>query len=50
LVAETLDCWRPHYAKALTAADAVEILTTVGRLFDACRTGGGGGDDTAADD
>jgi hypothetical protein len=43
LVADTLDCWRPHYAKALTAADAVEILTTVGRLLDACRAG----DDTA---
>ena len=31
LVADTLDCLQPHYANALTAADAVEILTTVAR-------------------
>ena len=43
LVADTLDCWQLHYAKALTGADAIEILTTVGRLFDAF------GNDNSAD-
>jgi hypothetical protein len=40
LVADTLDCWRPHYDRALTVADALEILTTVGCLFDAVPEGG----------
>jgi hypothetical protein len=35
LIEQTLDCWQPHFAKALTTEDAIEILTNVGQLFDA---------------
>lgn len=37
LIQQTLDCWQPHFDKPLTAADAVEILTSVGQLFDALK-------------
>ncbi len=35
LIAETLDVWQPHYSKRLTDEDAIEILRSVGQLFDA---------------
>jgi len=35
LIADTLDAWQPHFPKALTTEDAVEILLQVGQLFDA---------------
>ncbi len=35
LIAETLGVWQPHYPKRLTDEDAIEILRSVGQLFDA---------------
>jgi len=35
LVAQTLRVWQPHYKKRLTECDAIEILLSVGHLFDA---------------
>ncbi len=35
LIAETLDVWQPHYPKRLTDDDSIEILRSVGQLFDA---------------
>lgn len=37
LIQQTLDCWQPHFAKALTTEDAIEILTNVGQLFEAIK-------------
>jgi hypothetical protein len=34
LIASTLDVWQPHFAKPLTTADAIDILSDVGRLMD----------------
>ncbi len=39
LIAETLDVWQPHYPKRLTDEDAIEILRSVGQLFDAFALG-----------
>lgn len=35
LVAETQDVWSVYYGRALTIAEALEILQNVGRLLDA---------------
>ncbi len=35
LVTDTLTTWQPFYAHKLTELDALEILLSVGRLFDA---------------
>ncbi|MBL9089922.1 MAG: hypothetical protein JNL96_01770 [Planctomycetaceae bacterium] len=35
LLADTVAAWQPHYPQSLTADDALEILLTVGRLFEA---------------
>lgn len=35
LIRDTLQTWQPHYGDALTEADAVTILQSVGRLIDA---------------
>lgn len=34
LVEETLQTWQPYYNQELSEADAIEILQSVGRLFD----------------
>ena len=34
LIALTLSTWQPHYAKALTEQDAIEMLLHVGAVFD----------------
>jgi hypothetical protein len=34
LIADTIETWRPYYARRLTEADAVEILVSVGELAD----------------
>jgi hypothetical protein len=36
LIAETIRVWQRYYVAPLTAAEAAEILASVGRLFDAC--------------
>lgn len=33
LIAKTIDCWQPHFSKALTIDDAIEILTNVSSLL-----------------
>lgn len=38
LIESTLAVWQPHYEQPLTTDDAVEILRSVGRLFDALGT------------
>ena len=35
LLEDTLAAWQPYYPHPLTVDDALEILLTVGRLFDA---------------
>jgi hypothetical protein len=35
LVAETIAAWQPYYRNKLADHDALEMLLTVGRLFDA---------------
>jgi hypothetical protein len=35
LIADTRETWSPHYGRSLTAAEAVEILRSFGRLLDA---------------
>lgn len=35
LIAETQQVWEPIYGRALTIAEAVEILHNIGRLVDA---------------
>ena len=35
LVEETKAVWSPRYGRALTTAEAIEILVSVGRLIDA---------------
>ena len=35
LVAQTLEVWQPRYGRRLTECDAIEILLSVGHLFDA---------------
>ena len=34
LIALTVSTWQPHYAKALTDQDAIEMLLHVGAIFD----------------
>lgn len=34
LITDTIVAWQPYYADELTPADALEILLTVGRLFE----------------
>jgi hypothetical protein len=38
LITTTLDCWQPHFAKALTIQDAIDILKRVGSLMDILRS------------
>jgi hypothetical protein len=33
LIQTTLRVWQPYYAEPLTREDAIEMITTVGRLF-----------------
>jgi hypothetical protein len=35
LLSDTIKTWQPYYTDQLTADDALEILITVGNLFDA---------------
>ena len=35
LITETIAIWQPRYSKRLTDQEAIEILRTVGQLFDA---------------
>lgn len=35
LIAETKEVWGPKYGRALTTAEAIEILQNMGRLLDA---------------
>lgn len=39
LIQETKAAWSPLYGRALTTAEAVEILLSVGRIIDALEDG-----------
>ena len=34
LIADTIETWQPYYRKALTRAEAIDILLNVGRSLD----------------
>jgi hypothetical protein len=41
LIEATLRIWQPFYAQPLTREDAIEMITTVGRLFSVLSRGDG---------